>query len=122
MFIIIRKAFGGAYIAMCSKHLGADFVFAWPTAEIAVMGAEGAVNIVHSRDIQNAADSEAIRNELIKKYNEEYLNPRLAAKAGYVDEVIEPSRTRRLIFDSLKFLADKRSSHGVRKRHGNVPM
>ncbi len=120
--VIIRKAFGGAYIAMCSKHLGADLVFAWPTAQIAVMGAEGAVNIVYSREISAAADPASARDERINQYNEEYLNPYLAAREGYVDEVIEPEQTRRLLFDALKRLSGKRPIEVVRKRHGNMPL
>ena len=120
--VIIRKAFGGAYIAMCSKHLGADFVFAWPTAQIAVMGAEGAVNIVYGREIKAAADPQRVRDEKVAQYNEEYLNPYLAAKAGYVDEIIDPTQTRRLVYNALKLLSDKRPTEKVAKRHGNIPM
>ena len=120
--VIIRKAFGGAYIAMCSKHLGADFVFAWSTAQIAVMGAEGAVNIVYSREIKEAENPQSARNERISQYNEEYLNPYLAAQEGFVDEVIEPEQTRRLIFESLKRLSSKLPIEAVAKRHGNVPL
>ncbi len=120
--VIIRKAYGGAYIAMCSKHLGADFVYAWPTAEIAVMGAEGAVNIVYGREIRDSPDPESARTERIARYNDEYLNPYLAAKEGYVDEVIEPGHTRRIIFESLKLLAGKRPVEIDHKRHGNVPL
>lgn len=120
--IIVRKAFGGAYIAMCSKHLGADFVYAWPTAQIAVMGAEGAVNIVYGREIKAAADPQGVREERIAQYNAEYLNPHLAAKEGYVDEVIEPDQTRRMVFQSLKVLSAKRPTEFVAKRHGNVPL
>jgi methylmalonyl-CoA decarboxylase subunit alpha len=120
--VIVRKAFGGAYIAMCSKHLGADFVFAWPTAQIAVMGAEGAVNIVYRREIKAAADPQRVRDEKIAQYNEEYLNPHLAAKAGYVDEIIDPVQTRRLVYNALKLLSGKRPTETVPKRHGNGPL
>ena len=120
--VIIRKAFGGAYIAMCSKHLGADFVFAWPTAQIAVMGAEGAVNIVFSREIKSAAKPQTVRDERISQYNEEFLNPYLAAREGYVDEVIDPEQTRRLVFESLKRLSGKVPVESVEKRHGNIPL
>lgn len=120
--VIVRKAYGGAYIAMCSRHLGADFVYAWPSAEIAVMGAEGAVNIVYNREIRESVDPEETRNERITQYNDEYLNPYLAAKEGYVDEVIEPERTRRIVFESLRFLAGKRASSPAGRRHGNIPL
>jgi methylmalonyl-CoA decarboxylase subunit alpha len=120
--VIIRKAFGGAYIAMCSKHLGADFVFAWPSAQIAVMGAEGAVNIVYSREIKAADDPQEVRDERISQYNEEFLNPYLAAREGYVDEVIEPDQTRRLVFESFKSLSGKNPIEVIKKRHGNMPL
>jgi methylmalonyl-CoA decarboxylase subunit alpha len=120
--VIVRKAFGGAYIAMCSKHLGADFVFAWPTAQIAVMGAEGAVDIVYGREIKAAADPQGVREERIEQYNAEYLNPHLAAKLGYVDEIINPDQTRKMVYQSLVLLGDKRPTETVAKRHGNGPL
>lgn len=120
--VIIRKAFGGAYIAMCSKHLGADFVYAWPTAQIAVMGAEGAVDILYGKEIKAASDPAAVRSDKMQTYNEELLNPEAAAKYGYVDEVIQPHLTRNVVFKSLKALANKRPTKHVPKRHGNVPL
>ena len=107
---------------MCSKHLGADFVYAWPTAQIAVMGAEGAVNIVYGREIKAAADPQGVRSERIDQYNEEFLNPHLAAKAGYVDEVIAPEQTRRMVFNALKLLSTKKTTEKIAKRHGNIPL
>lgn len=120
--IVIRKAFGGAYIAMCSKHLGADFVYAWPTAQIAVMGAEGAVEIVYRRELKSAADPQGVREEKIQQYNEEFLNPHLAAKAGYIDEVIQPEQTRHMVYRSLKLLAKKKPTEVMAKKHGNTPL
>ena len=120
--VITRKAFGGAYIAMCSKHLGADRVFAWPTAQIAVMGAEGAVDVLYRREIKAAADSGAAREEKINEYNREFLNPDLAAKAGYVDEIIDPVDTRQRLYDALRMMATKRPNELVAKRHGNIPL
>ena len=92
--VILRKAYGGAYIAMNSKHLGADMVFAWPTAEIAVMGPEGAANIIFRKEIGNSDDPVATRNKLINEYKEKFSNPYIAAARGYVDDVIEPESTR----------------------------
>ena len=120
--VITRKAFGGAYIAMCSKHLGADQVFAWPSAQLAVMGAEGAVDVLYRREIKAAADPKVARQERIDEYNEEFLNPFRAAKAGYVDEVIEPSDTRQRLYETLRMLSGKRPTEHVNKRHGNVPL
>jgi methylmalonyl-CoA decarboxylase subunit alpha len=116
--VILRKAYGGGYIAMCSRHLGADFVFAWPTAEIAVMGPEGAANIVFRKEIMEAEDPEAMRQQKIQEYKEKFANPYVAAAKGYIDEVIEPSDTRQRILHALKvsknksvFLPDKK--HGI---------
>ena len=120
--IVIRKAFGGAYIAMCSKHLGADFVYAWPTAQLAVMGAEGAVDVLYRREIEGSEDSAAVREEKMQLYNEEFLNPAHAAKAGYIDEVIQPEQTRSIIFESLKLLSRKQPAERIEKRHGNMPL
>ena len=92
--VITRKAYGGAYDVMSSKHIRADFNFAWPTAEVAVMGPEGAVNIVFRKELEEAADAEARREELVADYREQFANPYVAAERGYVDEVIEPRRTR----------------------------
>ena len=100
--VITRKAYGGAYDVMSSKHIRADFNFAWPTAEVAVMGPEGAVNIVFRRELDDADDAEARRAELIADYKERFANPYTAAERGYVDDVIEPRRTRPVLIDALE--------------------
>ena len=105
--VITRKAYGGAYDVMSSKHIRADFNFAWPTAEVAVMGPEGAVNIVFRRELEEAADPEARRAELIEDYRERFANPFVAAERGYVDDVIEPRRTRPVLIDALRDGADE---------------
>ena len=107
MTVITRKAYGGAYIAMCSRHLGADFVFAWPMAEIAVMGAEGAANIIHRQEIQDAADKAAKRQEKIEEYQNLFSNPYIAAARGYVDAVIFPRETRTTLIKSLETIINK---------------
>lgn len=123
--VITRKAYGGAYIVMGSKKLGADINLAWPTAQIGVMGAQGAVNILYRRELAALAaeggDVEARRAELIAKYEEELLNPYQAAELGYIDEVIAPSETRVRIISSLRALHDKRASTPA-KKHGNIPL
>lgn len=119
--LILRKAYGGAYIAMCNKELGADQVFAWPNAEIAVMGPDGAANIIFKRDIANADDPAKARAEKIEEYKETVANPYIAAQRGYVDDVIVPSTTRpRLIsaFDMLETKVESRPN----KKHGNLPL
>ncbi len=119
--LILRKAYGGAYIAMCNKELGADQVFAWPNAEIAVMGPDGAANIIFKHDIANSEDPVAARAEKIEEYKETVANPYIAAQRGYVDDVIVPSTTRpRLIsaFDMLQTKIETRPN----KKHGNVPL
>jgi len=123
MTVILRKAYGGAYDVMCSKHLGGDLNLAWPTAEIAVMGAEGAVNILFRREIEGApeADRAGVRAQLIAKYRGEFLNPYLAAERGYIDDVIDPSETRARLVDGLQLLATKRDDRPARK-HGNIPL
>jgi acetyl-CoA carboxylase carboxyltransferase component len=113
--VIVRKAYGGAYIAMCSRHLGADQVFAWPTAEIAVMGAEGAVNVLY----RNEAPEE--RRKKAQAYEQELYNPYIAAQRGYVDEVIRPAETRERLATALEALAGKSESLPPRK-HGNIPL
>jgi acetyl-CoA carboxylase carboxyltransferase component len=120
MTLITRKAYGGAYIAMCSRHLGADIVLAWPTAEIAVMGAEGAANIISRREIQEAADPKAKRQEIIDNYRETLYNPYIAASLGYVDQVIAPSETRARLIEILEMLSTKREAMPP-KKHGNIP-
>jgi acetyl-CoA carboxylase carboxyltransferase component len=119
--VITRKAYGGAYVVMNSKHIRADISFAWPTAEFAVMGAEAAVNIVHRREIETAEDPAAKRAELIDEYAERFVNPWVAAERGYVDEVIEPRETRPKLIRALDMLRTKRESLPQRK-HGNIPL
>ena len=119
--VITRKAYGGAYIGMCSKHLGADAVFAWPDAEIAVMGADGAANIIFSKDIQVASDPAAKRKEMITEYQDTMMNPFIAAANGYVDDVIMPSETRKMLIDAFISLDGKRVSKPL-KKHGNIPL
>lgn len=119
--VILRKAYGGAYIAMNSKHLGADMVFAWPTSEIAVMGPEGAANIIFRKDIAAAADPIAERNGKIEEYRNKFASPYEAAKRGYVDDVIEPDQTRPRIISALEMLASKRVEMPG-KKHGNMPV
>lgn len=119
--IIVRKAYGGAYIAMNSKHLGADIVFAWPSAEIAVMGPEGAANIIFRRDIANSDDPIAFREEKIREYREKFSNPYIAASRGYVDDVIEPAATRIRVAGALEMLTSKREVRPS-KKHGNIPL
>jgi Acetyl-CoA carboxylase, carboxyltransferase component (subunits alpha and beta) len=119
--VILRKAYGGAYIAMCSRHLGADQVFAWPSAEIAVMGPEGAANIIFKKDIDEAADPVAVRKQKISEYRSNFANPYKAAARGYVDDVIDPAETRARLLSSLSALLGKKSSSANRK-HGNFPV
>ena len=118
--LITRKAYGGAYDVMSSKHIRADFNFAWPTAEVAVMGPEGAVNIVFRKELEEADDPEARRAELIEDYKEQFANPYTAAERGYVDDVIEPRRTRPVLIDALETALTKRERRPPRK-HGNIP-
>src|SRR6187431_2186209 len=119
--LITRKAYGGAYDVMSSKHIRADFNFAWPTAEVAVMGPEGAVNIVFRRELADAGDAASRRNELIADYRETFANPYVAAERGYVDDVIEPRRTRAVLADALEATLTKRERRPPRK-HGNIPL
>jgi propionyl-CoA carboxylase beta chain len=106
---------------MSSKHIRADFNFAWPTAEVAVMGPEGAVNIVFRRELEEAADSDARRAELIADYKARFANPYTAAERGYVDDVIEPRRTRPVLIDALETALSKREAR-PRRKHGNIPL
>jgi propionyl-CoA carboxylase beta chain len=119
--VITRKAFGGAYIVMGSKHLGADVNLAWPTAQIAVMGAQGAVNILHRKEIADSKDVEKTRKELIDNYEDTLLNPYIAADRGFIDQVIEPQETRHQITKALRALRNKRVALPPRK-HGNIPL
>jgi acetyl-CoA carboxylase carboxyltransferase component len=118
--VILRKAYGGGYIAMNSRHLRADFVFAWPNAEIAVMGPEGAANIVFRKEIMEAEDPEAMRQQKIQEYKEKFANPYVAAAKGYIDEVIEPADTRHRILHALKVSKNK-SVFLPSKKHGIPP-
>ena len=119
--VITRKAYGGAYVVMNSKGIGADLAFAWPSAEVAVMGAPGAVNLIHRKEIQAADDVEAKRTDLIAEYEERFANPYVAAERGYVDDVIDPRETRKVLSRSLAMLRTKREQMPSRK-HGNVPL
>jgi acetyl-CoA carboxylase carboxyltransferase component len=121
MLLVTRKDYGGSYLAMCSKDLGADMAFAWPGSEIAVMGAAGACNIIHRRAIKGADDPEAKRKELIKEYEELFSNPYCAASRGFVDAVIVPSQTRSRLIDALEIMCSKRETLPP-KKHGNIPM
>ena len=119
--VITRKAYGGAYVVMGSKHLGSDINLAWPTAQIAVMGAQGAVNILYRKELGDAADPEAQRAELIEEYESTLANPYMAAERGYVDRVILPHETRHMIVRALRALRTKRASRPP-KKHGNIPL
>ncbi len=119
--VIVRKAYGGAYIGMCSKHMGGDIVLGWPTAEIAVMGAEGAANIIFSREIKAAEDPDARRQEKIDEYSASMMNPYVAAARGYLDDVILPEETRQRLISSFDALRGKREI-GPPKKHGNIPL
>ena len=119
--VITRKGYGGAYVVMNSKHIRADVSFAWPTAEIAVMGPEAAVNIIYRKEIQSAGDPAARRTELIDDYTERFANPFIAAERGYVDAVIEPDQTRPRLIEALEMLRTKRETLPPRK-HGNIPL
>ena len=118
--IILRKAYGGGYIAMCSRHLGADFVFAWPTAEIAVMGPEGAANIIFRSEIMSAANPDETRKLKVKEYTEKFANPYIAAANGHIDAVISPSETRDFLIHAIKVSENKSENHPKRK-HGIPP-
>lgn len=119
--IITRKAYGGAYVVMNSKSIGADFAFAWPSAELAVMGPQGAVEVIHRRELAAAADPTRRRSELIDEYTERYANPYVAAERGYIDDVIDPADTRRVLIGALAMLETKREDL-PRRKHGNVPL
>ena len=119
--VITRKAYGGAYDVMSSKHIRADYNVAWPTAEIAVMGAAGAVKTIFRREIDKAKDPEAKTAELVADYEKRFANPFIAAERGYIDDVIDASRTRQVVARALRMLADKRVERPKRK-HGNIPL
>lgn len=121
LLLVTRKDYGGSYLAMCSKDLGADMALAWPTAEIAVMGAAGAANIIHRKEINGADDPKARREEKIAEYDELFSNPYCAAVRGYIDAVIEPAITRQRLIDALEVLSTKRELRPP-KKHGNIPV
>ena len=121
--VITRKAYGGAYCVMASKHIRTDANFAWPTAEIAVMGPEGAVDIVYKRELSNAPESEraVLRQEKIAEFRNRFANPFVACERGYLDGVIEPAETRQHIITSLRALENKRDMN-PKKKHANIPL
>jgi propionyl-CoA carboxylase beta chain len=119
--VITRKAYGGAYCVMASKHIRTDVNFAWPTAEIAVMGAEGAVGVLYRRDIGEASDKEAARRARVSEFEEKFANPYVAAERGFIDEIIEPSQTRPKLIRALSLLENKRDTNPP-KKHGNIPL
>jgi propionyl-CoA carboxylase beta chain len=119
--VITRKAYGGAYCVMSSKHIRTDVNLAWPTAEIAVMGAEGAVNILYRREIEAAADPAAMRAARIDEYRKTFANPFIAAQRGFIDEIILPRDTRRKLITALSSLETKRERNPP-KKHGNIPL
>jgi len=119
--LVTRKAYGGAYIVMGSKLLRSDINLAYPTAEIAVMGAEGAVNVIFREEIAKAKDPNTERQKLIREYEEKFGNPYLSSELGYTDEVIEPAMTRKRLIDALEMLKNKRDSNPA-KKHGNIPL
>ncbi len=119
--VITRKAYGGAYVVMNSKSIGSDLAYAWPTAELAVMGPQGAVEVIHRRELAAAADPITKRQELIDQYTERYANPYIAAERGYIDDVIDPAETRRTLIQALTMLETKREEL-PRRKHGNIPL
>ncbi|NLW71868.1 MAG: acyl-CoA carboxylase subunit beta [Chloroflexi bacterium] len=119
--VVTRKAYGGAYVVLSSKYIGTDITYAWPSAEIAVMGAEGAANILYRKQITQAEDQDAERARLEEEYREKHLNPYAAARAGFIDEVIEPAETRQKLIEALKALQNK-VDNVLPKKHGNMPV
>jgi propionyl-CoA carboxylase beta chain len=119
--VITRKAYGGAYCVMSSKHIRTDFNFAWPTAELAVMGPEGAVNILYKRELEAAGDPLAARAQKVAEFREKFANPFVAAARGFIDEVIQPRETRRRLITALRSLEHKRDKNPP-KKHGNIPL
>jgi len=119
--VITRKAYGGAYDVMSSKHIRGDLNLAWPTAEIAVMGPEGAVNIIFRKELSEAENPEQRRAELVQDYREKFANPYISASRGYLDDVIEPRYTRPRLINALEMLSNKRDSNPA-KKHGNIPL
>lgn len=119
--VITRKAYGGAYIAMCSKHLGADFVFAWPKAEIAVMGAEGAIQILYAKELKDNSQTQLVAQKT-QEYKDTVMGPATAAERGYISEVIEPQETRKYVANCFRFLLNKTTTTRIEKKHGNIPL
>jgi propionyl-CoA carboxylase beta chain len=119
--VITRKAYGGAYCVMSSKHIRSDVNFAWPTAEIAVMGPDGAVSIIFRKELEKAKDPGKRKDELVEEYREKFANPYVAAQRGYIDDVIEPRETRARLINALEMLQNKRDSNPA-KKHGNIPL
>jgi len=119
--IVTRKAYGGAYVVMSSKYLGTDINYAWPSAEIAVMGPSGAANILYRKELAEAEDPEAERERLEEEYRQNYLTPYAAANAGYIDDVIEPAETRSMIIKALRAIGNKSEDRPL-KKHGNMPV
>src|SRR2546422_362484 len=119
--VITRKAYGGAYDVMCSKHIRGDFNFAWPSAELAVMGPEGAVQIIFKKEIEESKDPKAREKELVREYRDRFANPYIAARMGYLDDVIEPSETRPRVINAFTVLRTKRETRPP-KKHGNIPL
>jgi acetyl-CoA carboxylase carboxyltransferase component len=119
--IITRKAYGGAYDVMSSKHIRGDLNLAWPTAELAVMGPEGAVNIIFRKELAESSDPDKRRAELVAEYREMFANPYIAASRGYIDDVIEPRLTRPRVINALEMLTNKRDRNPA-KKHGNIPL
>lgn len=119
--VITRKAYGGAYIAMCSKHLGADFVYAWPKAEIAVMGAEGALGILYAKEMKDPAQA-ALVAQKSQEYKDTIMTPAIAAQRNYISEIISPEETRERVARSLEFLCEKKQNSAPAKKHGNIPL
>jgi acetyl-CoA carboxylase carboxyltransferase component len=121
LLLVTRKSYGGSYIAMCSKDLGADIAFAWPSAEIAVMGGSGAANIIHRKEIMSADDPEKKRREKVEEYDKIFSNPYWAAARGFIDDVIVPSETRPRLIEALEVMCGKRETRPA-KKHGNIPV
>jgi acetyl-CoA carboxylase carboxyltransferase component len=119
--VITRKAYGGAYCVMSSKHIRGDVNFAWPSAEIAVMGPDGAVNIIFRKELEKAEDPVRRKEQLVQDYREKFANPYVAAQRGYIDDVIEPRETRPRLINALEMLQNKRDSNPA-KKHGNIPL
>jgi acetyl-CoA/propionyl-CoA carboxylase carboxyl transferase subunit len=119
--VVVRKAYGGSYIVMGSKYLGADVNYAWPDAEMAVMGPQGAVNVLYSDELAAADDPEALREELVAEYREQFANPYRPAERGFIDDVIRPAETRSRLVGDLEML-ERKNEQTLRKDHGNAPL